>query len=317
MSPAHWLRGAAGIAVCLSACTRPPAETAVSQEPPRPIAARPQVARETRVEEALSRAPHLSRAAAEMLADAAERRGGIWGDPVDASLVEANRGFARLAPNDLTELGALFGEAYGTLSPADRAVVEAYVERVRRGDATDADAPARTLLGQGVKALPEARRARMQALLESSIRTAYESERRTALAAQNTPAPAPPVTAPPAWARYDRDGTTYHRPANEPATSSRDDEEAQLRAKGQQYKQQLESLTSSVRWAERSVESARKSIDSARRTPLNKRPMGDPAVSAAEQQLRDAEESLRQAQNALDDLHTQIRRERIPYSYLQ
>jgi hypothetical protein len=269
------------------------------------------------VGEALAAAPLLSRAAAEMLADAAERRGGIWGDPMDASLVEANRGFSRLAPADLSELGGLFGEAYATLSATDRSAVEGYVERVRRGDATHADAPARRLLAQGVKALPEARRARLQALLESAIRAGFESERRTALAAQATPAPAPPLTAPPAWARHDGDSGSYHRPAREPAASSRDEEEERRRALGQQYKRQLESLTTNVRWAERSVESARKSIDTLRQTPLSKRPLGDPDVAAAEQRLRDAEESLRQAHNALDDLHTQIRRERIPYSDLQ
>jgi hypothetical protein len=72
-----------------------------------------------------------------------------------------------------------------------------------------------------------------------------------------------------------------------------------------------------VRYAERSVEAARQSVDRARDTPLNKRPLGDPDVVAAEQRLADAREALQRARNALDDLHTQIRRERIPYSYVQ
>jgi hypothetical protein len=45
--------------------------------------------------------------------------------------------------------------------------------------------------------------------------------------------------------------------------------------------------------------------------------MGDPGVTQAEQQLAQARDELQRERNALDDLQTKIRRERIPQSYVQ
>jgi hypothetical protein len=288
----------------------------VAPEAPR-AAVRPGFSRDERVEQALARAPQLSRAAAELLVDSAERRSGVWGDPADASLVEASRGFSQMPPADLSELGALFGEAYATLSPADRAVVEGYVERVRRGDASPADERPRTLLGQAVKALPEARRARLQVLVEAAIRAGLESERRTAAALLVTPVPPLPITRPATWARRETESASYHRPAYAEPTPDLRSEDANLRARGASYKVQLQRLEMNVRDAERRIESAQRSIDVARRIPLNKRPFGDPDVASAEARMAEAQEELRQARNALDDLYTTIRRERIPMNYVQ
>jgi hypothetical protein len=317
MTPGQWTSAGTMALVCLG-CARPPAETRSAPDPaPRVVPSPPGPTRDERVEQALARAPQLSRAAAEMLVDASERRGGIWGDPADASLIEANRGFAQMAPGELAELGALFGEAYATLAAADRASVEGYVERLRRGDSSDADERPRALLAQAVKSLPDPSRARLQALLESAIRSGLETERRTALAQRVTPLPPLPATRPAAWARHESEGGAYHRPAEAPATRDHEDEDARLRALGASYKSQLQGLEESVRYAERGVEHARQAIDRARATPLSHRPMGDPEVASAEQRLNEAQEALRRARNALDDLHTQIRRERVPYSYVQ
>lgn len=306
--------GALGLA-CLG-CARPQAqEGAVAT--PEAAAAMPGPSREARVEQALARAPQLSRAAAELLVDRAERRGGVWGDPADASLVEAARGFSRLSPAELKELGSLFGEAYATLSGDGRAAVESYVERVRRGDATDRDERSRALLGQAVKALPEARLARLQALMESSIRAGLEAERRTALAQREPPVPPAPVTRPPAWAAREDEDASYHRPGYPEPTPDHDAEDARLRAAGAAYREQLERLEESVRYAEQDVKSAERRVEQARLTPLNKRPLGDPEVNAAEERLAEAREARQRARNALDDLHTKIRRERIPQSYVQ
>jgi hypothetical protein len=317
MNTSQLSRLAALAVVCLG-CTRPPAAT---QAPPveasaGPAAAHAAPSREQRVEEALARAPQLSRAAAELLVDLSERRGGVWADPADASLIEASRGFAQMAPSDLSELGALFGEAYATLSAADRALVEGYVERVRRGDASDADERARTLLAQAVKALPEGRRARLQGLVQAAIRAGLDVEYRTALAAREAPVGPAPITRPPAWARRQAEATSYQRPAGAPA-AEHDADDARMRSLGASYKSQIQGLESQVRYAERSVESAQRSVDQARETPLNTRPLGDPEVNAAEQRLEQAREELQRARHALDDLLTQVRRERIPSAYWQ
>jgi len=306
------------IALGLSSCARPPAQDAAapSPEPPHAIVDS-RAARQARVEEALARAPHLSREAAELLADGAERRG-AWGDPMDASLVEAARGFSRLAPADLKELGALFGEAYATLAASERAAVEGYVERVRRGDAGEGDERSRALLAQAVRALPEARRARLQSLVEHSIRTGLESERLTALAMRDAPtARGARVTQPPAWRAPQADGRGYHRPSYPEPTPDHDADEARLRAAGDAYRDQLARLEETVRYAEQDVRSAERAVEQARRTPLNKRPMGDPEVNAAEQRLEEARAALQRARHAVDDVQTRIRRERIPLSYVQ
>jgi hypothetical protein len=318
MSTSQMSRLGALAVVCL-ACTRPQATTEAppSSAPSSVEVVRPGVSREDRIEQALARAPQLSRAAAELLADLSERRGGVWGDPVDASLIEANRGFAQMAPSDLSELGALFGEAYATLSAADRALVEGYVERVRRGDATDADERARTLLAQAVKSLPEARRARLQGLVQAAIRLGLETEVRTALAAQQAPVPPVPLTRPPAWARREADATTYQRQQNAAPARDHDAEDARLRSLGASYKIQIEGLENQIRYAERNVESAQRSVESARETPLNKRPMGDPSVNYAEKRLEEARAEVQRIRNQLDDVLTQVRRERIPQSYVQ
>jgi hypothetical protein len=237
---------------------------------------------------------------------------------MDASLVEAARGFSRLSPAELKELGGLFGEAYATLSTSDRAAVEGYVERVRRGDAGDRDAGPRALLAQAVKALPEARRARLQELVEGSIRAGLESERLTALA-QRDPAThhAAPATRPPAWTGPAAGDAAYHRPSNTgPAPEDGGDEE-RLRAAGAAYRDQLARLEESVRYADQDVRNAERAVEQARKTPLNLRPIGDPDVTAAEQRLEEARATLQRARNAVDDVHTRIRRERIPLSYVQ
>jgi hypothetical protein len=306
------------LALGLAACARPPAREGVVATPQAPRAARDTgPSRQTLVEQALARAPQLNRAAAELLADGAERRGGAWGDPMDASLLEAARGFSRLPSEQLAELGALFGEAYAALSASDRAAVEGYVERVRRGDAGAGDERARGLLAQCVKALPETRRARLQSLLEGSIRAALESERLTALAQRDVAPVGAAAAQPPAWLPPTSGQREYHRPSRPEPTPDHEADEAQLRALGAHYRDELTRLEDMVRYAEQGVRSAERSVQDARRTPLNERPLGDPDVNAAEQRLEDARTALQRARNAVDDLHTKIRRERVPLSYVQ
>jgi hypothetical protein len=298
-------------------CSRAPEYQSilVTPQPPRPTPDT-RAAREAHIAEALARAPHLGRAAAELLAEGAERRAGAWGDPMDASLLEAARGFSRLEPADLKELGTLFGEAYATLSPSDRAAVEGYVERVRRGDAGPSDERSRVLLARAVQALPEARRARLQSLIEHSIRSALESERLTALAQRDAPH-ARSAAPPPAWDAPQTREAGLHRPARPEPTPDHGAEDQALRAAGAAYRDQLARLEEMVRYAEQDVRSAERSVEVARQTPLNKRPLGDPEVNAAEQRLQDARAGLQRARNAVDDLQTKIRRERIPSQYVQ
>lgn len=310
------------VVVCLGcARERPPEETYVPVTT-APRAVRSAASREAEITKALARAPQLNRATAELLLDDVDRRESTWGDAADVSLVASSHGFAQMSPDELRELVGLFDQVFGSFSPADRTRVEGYVERVRRGDATAADEQARTLLAQGVNALPPARRERLQALLETAVRAALDSQRRTSLTARMPTPPPTPYRPPQPWdtaqnAPKQNDAYFRQQRETESALAKAESEDAQMRAAGAQYGAQLAQLEEQVRYAERGVESARQGLARAKDVPLKNRTLADESVVAAERQVAEAEESLRQARNRLDDLETRVRRERIPQSYLQ
>lgn len=111
-----------------------------------------------------------------------------------STLAVAEPGFERLSRRDVTELGDLFSEVYAALGSADREWMAIYVEKLRRVSLSDAESRrGRALLTQGVGALPKARRARLQAILEQAI--AAELQRREwAREAAVRRAAAPPAT---------------------------------------------------------------------------------------------------------------------------
>jgi hypothetical protein len=136
----------------------------------------------------LAAAPELTPESARMLVEMAP------GAPVDVvvrtSLLEATRGFARLSPDELRDLGAVFTNAYGHLTIHDRGRLEAYLQRVRAGDPSTAadEAHARRLFNTAVMALTQAERQRLQALYGRAI-TASFATRRDAIQLAREPGP--------------------------------------------------------------------------------------------------------------------------------
>jgi hypothetical protein len=137
-------------------------------------------------------APELTPASAEMVAGAAPGASG----PVlaEMGLLYATRGFDLLDRAELLEMGQLFDEVYATLPPPDRDWMGQYMRHLREGSLEpEASVRGRRLLTQGVSLLAPERRARLQALVEKSIRAALEARRK---AQGRTPAPEPAAAAP-------------------------------------------------------------------------------------------------------------------------
>lgn len=314
----------------LAACRERPAqkqapETAAIPPPPTVPPAERAKQREKAIADALQQAPQLNRAAAQMLLGDAERRGVPYGDVRDWSLLIANRGFGRLPSERLKELGDLFTRIYASMPEADRTLVMAYVERLRRGDlgTADTDERARVLMSGGIGALPEAARGRLQALFEASIAAVLDDERQTAsLAAESsgTPTPRPrreewgnPVET--TMETDDGGAEDARRRARE--DNERAQEEDQKGSQAAQYKQELAYLEQSVRSAGDGVRAAQEELDKARSVPLKERALGSPEVAAADKNLESARERQREAQHALDELQARIRQQKIPPNLLR
>jgi len=117
----------------------------------------------------LAAAPELTADSARMLLETAP---GAGVDVVArASLLEATHGFSYLTPDELRDLGAVFGQAYAHLTPNDRGRLESYLQRVRAGDpgTPEEEARARQLFNAAVSALSPADRQRLQAVYARAI----------------------------------------------------------------------------------------------------------------------------------------------------
>jgi hypothetical protein len=124
-----------------------------------------------------------------------------------ASLLEASRGFARLSPDELVALGALFGRAYDALAPTERARLEAYLADLRSGRVSEAatERAARQAFNQAIGALAPDERAQLQALYARAIALSLEARQQARLAPlQVVPAAVTPPTVPraPAAVQY-------------------------------------------------------------------------------------------------------------------
>jgi hypothetical protein len=306
------------------AAEEPAADAATLPPPPTLSPAERAARRERAIADAVQKAPQLNRGAAALLYADAERRGVPYGDVRDWSLLIANRGFPRLPAERLKELGDLFAKIYGPMPEADRTLVQAYVERLRRGDlGTDADERARVLLGGGITGLSEPSRTRLQALFEASIAAVLEDERQTASQAAEPPGTPSPRSRSEDWgtpaettSEADDGGAEQARQrAREDEEHAREEQDKQSQAA--RYKQELASLEQSVRSAEESVHQAQQDLDRAKSVPLKERTLGSPEVAAAEQALESARERHREARNALDELMARMRQEGIPGNLLR
>ena len=272
----------------------------------------------------LEQAPHMNREGAELLLGDARRRRAPIGDLGEDGLIMASAGFGRLSEDQARELGGLFDQVYAPMPEASRAVVEAYLQRLRRGDAamTEADRRARELLQASISRLPDPSRQRLQTLITVSIRETMAARRETAkerLVASTRTAPAVPE--PPVWTP-----TVNYRMSDTPQTCARcspspdpDAEERRLRRRAESYKSQLEGLEASVKYAEQELESARRGYDEATKTRMTPYldDSGSRARDEAQRRIRAAEENLNRARNAVVDLERKAYSEGILPGYLR
>jgi hypothetical protein len=273
----------------------------------------------------LEQAPHLNRQSADLLIGDAQRHGLPIGDLGEDGLIMASAGFGRLSEEQGRELGALFDQVYAPMPEASRAVVEAYVQRLRRGDTamTNADRRARELLRDGISRLPEPARQRLQVLIGMAIRETLIARRETTrerlVASRSGPAPAAPE--PPIWTP-----STHYRMSDAPQSCARcppspdpDREERRLRQRAESYKQQLEGLEASVKAAEAELEYARKGYEDARQTRMTPylNDSGSRARDDAQRRIKAAEENVARARNAVVDLERKAYSEGILPGYLR
>lgn len=87
------------------------------------------------------------------------------------SLLEASRGFARLSPEELRALGAVFERAYRGLAPAEREQLEAYLQGLRNGRVAEAsvEKAARQTFNRAIADLGAADRTALQTLYAQAI----------------------------------------------------------------------------------------------------------------------------------------------------
>jgi hypothetical protein len=87
------------------------------------------------------------------------------------SYLLAANGVGRLTPQEAKELGEITTAAYAPLAPEHRRHLDRYMERVRGLQVTQPqeDREITALVGQAVRQLPEAQRARYQALYEKAL----------------------------------------------------------------------------------------------------------------------------------------------------
>jgi hypothetical protein len=299
-----------------------------SGAPPSPVAQSAGVSKTSSPEpEALDRileqAPHLNRQSAELLLSDARRRRVPIGDLGEGGLILASAGFGRLPEPQLRELGQIFDEVYAPMTADARSVVEAYLERLRRGDAamSDGDRRARELLRDGISRLPQGSRLRLQTLFAAAIQEAFAARRQTARARRETPGSAS-ASIPEAWnpsVHYRMSDSQDGAVRRSPSPPSADEEERRLRSKAEAYKSQLVGLEAAVKSAESELEWARKSYEAARQTPMTVH-LDDPGSKArddAQSRIQAAEENLRRARNAVVDLEREAQREGILPGYLR
>ncbi len=121
--------------------------------------------------------PELSRAAVRLLVQDRMNRGQPTDDLPATSLQLVSRGLPALASTERDELGQFYGQVWGPLPEADRRRLGRYLEDVKAGRLVAAEdaQPLRQLIKEGVLALPEESRARMQSLNEKAVRAGLSS----------------------------------------------------------------------------------------------------------------------------------------------
>jgi hypothetical protein len=120
-------------------------------------------------------APELSPAAVRLMVEDRLSRGQPTADLPASALQLVSRGLGKLTAAERVELGQIYAQVWGPLPEDDRVRLAAYLGALRAGRAVPAEQaePLRLLVKQGVLALPDEARARLQALNEQALRAGW------------------------------------------------------------------------------------------------------------------------------------------------
>jgi hypothetical protein len=119
-------------------------------------------------------APELNRESVEALVLDRLSRNEPTADLPQTSLRAVSRGLPALSAEETQEMGRIYLQVYKPLKDKERAALAAWMERVRGGQrgVSDDDITMRAVLRDGILALPEDVRARLQLLNDKAIRAA-------------------------------------------------------------------------------------------------------------------------------------------------
>jgi len=288
----------------MSAAATPAPATAVPQ-PVRPPAERDRTA-------LLEAAPELTAESAAVLEHSA------WGASHEVlartSLLEASRGFAHLAPEDLRALGIVFERAYGGLGPAERAQLEAYLEGLRNGRVPDAavERAARQTFNRAIGSLTPGDRDTLRALYARAIGKGLEAAQRASLAplpaAGALPQPASPPVVTPVGGVQLPDGATETRSATpEPV-----DSDALARERAAPYRQAIRAAEERVKQAEEGLKWAEEHWHFVNSHTNHSAPLDE-----ARYKLENARKSHAAAKDSLDAAEARARQAGIPPGWLR
>jgi hypothetical protein len=128
-----------------------------------------------RLEEAAKKvmdaAPQLSKASAQMLVRDGLGRGLTPEEVAEKSYQVAAKGFVVLTRSELKEMSDTLALVYNPMTESDRAKLAAYLNRIKTGQPSspDEDSEMREAMRNGLLALPDDARARLQAIFEKAI----------------------------------------------------------------------------------------------------------------------------------------------------
>jgi hypothetical protein len=119
-------------------------------------------------------APELSRASVEALVESRLAAGEPTEDLPQTSIRVVSRGLRALTPTETQEMGQIYGQVYKPLKDKERARLAAWLAQVRAGGpvAPDESVAMRQTLRDGLLALPEDIRARLQTLNDKAVAAA-------------------------------------------------------------------------------------------------------------------------------------------------
>jgi hypothetical protein len=286
-------------------------------------------ASEENLNDLLAAAPELTEESARVLLGTLPKSSRDAATVARLSLLEANTGFTHLPPEELRDLSAVFTAAYGKLTAGERARLEAYLVRLRGGNAgsVDEEAHGRQLFNAAILALKPAQRTRLQLLYAHAIAASLAARKEGVRQALNPPTVVPePLEPQPQrqWAdmspeeKYavlreaSRRTVEYVRPTPRPTADPEEAADAAKRKLADGFKSRLRSAEQYLAQAEARLKAAEEHWSFVNSHTNQSFPLNE-----ARRRLESAKREHERARKQKEDVEDAARRESIPPGWLR